>query len=197
MIEVEHEIFTEEAMTRPLFQEPSDDIMREDPRTGPKGFMFGGMSQATIASLAEEYFEAANLIIDAIKRNELEDYKLANAALFLYRHSFELILKAALDNPKQIHDLGKLADSFVHMVKERYRQDVPVWITRRMKELASIDPGSLAFRYGIYLDPLDKQNSRLNGEVYIDLHHLHSAMKALNTALVGAVGEIAMTRGWR
>jgi hypothetical protein len=196
MIEVEHEIFTKEAMTRPLFQEPSDDIMREDPWTGPKGFMFGGMSQATMAGLAEEYFEAANLI-DAIKRSELEDYKFANAALFLYRHSFELVLKAALDKPKRIHDLGKLADSFVQLVKERYHQDVPGWVTHRIKELASIDPGSLAFRYGDYLDPLKERCARLNGEVYIDLHHLQAAMKALNSALVGAVGEIAMTRGWR
>ena len=197
MIEVEHEIFTKEAMTRPLFQEPSEDIMREDPWTGPKGFMFGGMSQASTASLAEEYFEAANLIIDAIKRNEVEDYKLANAALFLYRHSFELILKAALDKPKQTHDLGSLADSFAHMIKERYHEDVPAWIMRRLKELAAIDPGSLAFRYGDYVDPLDKQNSRLKGEGYIDLHHLQAAMKALNTALVGAVGEISMTGRWR
>jgi hypothetical protein len=38
MIEPEHEIFTEEAMIGPLFQEP-----REDPWTGPNGFMFGGV----------------------------------------------------------------------------------------------------------------------------------------------------------
>ena len=197
MTEVEHDIFTKEAMTRPLFQEPSEDIMREDPWSGPKGFMFGGMSHASTASLAEEYFAAANLIIDAIKRNEVEDYKLANAALFLYRHSFELILKAALGKPKQIHDLGKLADSFAHTVKECYREDVPTWIMRRLKELAAIDPGSLAFRYGDYVDPLDKKNTRLNGEIYIDLDHLQTAMKALNTALVGAVGEIATIRGHR
>jgi HEPN domain-containing protein len=192
-----HEIFTEDAMTRPLFQEPSPEIEREDPWTGPKGFMFGGMSQATVASLAEEYFEAANLIIDCIKRNELEDYKLANAALFLYRHSVELILKAALIEYDRTHDLNRLAGSLADKVRSDYKQEVPEWIMLRLKELAAIDPGSVAFRYAAYRDPLTKQSTGLVGEIYVDLLHLQRAMKALNTALVRAVGEIAMARGWR
>jgi len=46
-------------------------------------------------------------------------------------------------------------------------------------------------------DPLTKQDIRLDGEVYVDLFHLQWAMKALNTALVSVVSEIAMARGWR
>jgi hypothetical protein len=191
------DIFTEEAMTRPLFQEPSPEIEREDPWSGPKGFMFGGMAQATVASLAEEYFDAANLIIDCVKRNEVEDYRLAHAALFLYRHSIELILKAAVGKYDRIHDLGRLANSFADMVKSRHGQNVPVWIMRRLKELAVFDPGSLAFRYGVNRDPLTKRDVPLDGEVYVDLFHLQQAMKALNTALVSVVSEIAMARGWQ
>lgn len=183
MNRAEREIFTKEAMTRPLFQEPTPDIERPDPWTGPKGFMLGGMSHANTASLAEEYFEAANALIETIKRNEVEDYKVANAALFLYRHSCELILKAGLPPAtlakKRIHDLGKLADSFAHWVREHDGQQVPTWIISRLKELAAIDPGSLAFRYGAYLDPLNGGKPGLDGELYIDLHHLQAAMKAL------------------
>jgi hypothetical protein len=39
-------MFNESAMTRPLFEEPSDEIERVDPFSGPKGFMFGGMCSA-------------------------------------------------------------------------------------------------------------------------------------------------------
>lgn len=197
MIEHPPDIFTEEAMTRPLFQEPTSEIEREDPFSGPQGFMLGGMSQATMASLAEEYFDAANLIVETIRRGDWEDYKLANAALFLYRHSAELILKAALGQYERTHDLSRLADSFAAMVKERYGQEVPAWIIHRVKELAAIDPGSTAFRYGRYFDPLERPGAPLNDEIYVDLRHLQSAMMALNTALVGAASEIAMSRGWR
>jgi hypothetical protein len=189
--------FTEDAMTRPIFQEPTPDIEPEDPFSGPKGFMYGGMSQATMASLAEEYFDAGDLILDAIKRDDIEDYKLANAALFLFRHAAELILKAGLGQFDRTHDLSRLADAFAAFVKKEHNEDVPRWIVGRLKELAAIDPGSLAFRYGEYRDPLDNARPSLNGEVYVDLRHLQAAMKALKAALVPAVGGISGRPGWR
>ena len=188
-------IFTDEAMTRPLFEEPTPAIEREDPFSGPQGFMLGGMAQATTASLAQEYFDAAHLIVETIKRGEWEDYKLANAALFLYRHSTELVLKAALGRHERTHDLARLADRFAELVRKRYGQDVPAWIIERIKELAAIDPGSVAFRYGQYLDPLDDQGAPLSGEIHIDLRHLQSAMQALNSALIGAIAELALAEG--
>lgn len=134
------DIFTEEAMTRPLFEDLTGDHAREDEWCGPHGFAIGGMMQANTASLAEEYFTAANELVDAIKEKRIADYRIGNAALFLYRHSCELILKAALPASKRTHDLTGLTDSFVEMIKEKYGQDVPAWVVRRMKELAAIDP---------------------------------------------------------
>lgn len=190
-----------EAKSRPLFQEPSPEIERTDPWSGPKGFMLGGMVQSNDASLAEEYYHAAEAIIDAIRHDEIEDYKVANAALFLYRHSCELILKAALPPDvraaKRTHNLASLADSFAYWVKEREGRVVPAWVLRRLKELAAIDPGSEAFRYGNYLDPLTSDPKGLSGEVYVDLGHLRRAMTALNTALVSFAWEIRMARGER
>lgn len=179
------DVFTEEAMTRPLFEELTGEHTREDEWSGPHGFAIGGMMQANTASLAEEYFAAANELVDAIKEKRIADYRIGNAALFLYRHSCELILKAALPGAKRGHDLIDLTDSFVAMAKEQYGQDVPAWIVRRMKELASIDPNSTAFRYGKYGTPI------------VSLPHLQAVMLALNTALVSAVAEIKMARGWR
>jgi hypothetical protein len=190
-------IFTEDAMTRPLFEELAEHHAREDGWSGPHRFALGGMVQANNASLAEEYFAAANELIEAIKDKRVEDYRIANAALFLYRHSCELILKAALPEPKRTHDLSGLADSFVEMVKAQHREEVPSWIVRRMKELAAIDPQSTAFRYGDYHAPIDGNGSPIDFEAYVSLPHLQAAMLALNTALVAAVSEIKMARGWR
>lgn len=184
------EIFTEEAMTRPLFEELTGDHAREDEWSGPHGFAIGGMMQANPASLAEEYFAAANELVDTIKEKRIADYRIGNAALFLYRHSCELILKAALPASKRTHDLIDLTSSFVEMVKERYGQDVPAWIVRRMKELAAIDPNSTAFRYGDYRSPIDAGDSPIEFEAYVSLSHLQAAMLALNAALISAVTEI-------
>jgi len=191
------DVFTEEAMTRPLFAELTGDHAREDEWSGPHGFAIGGMMQANTASLAEEYFVAANELMDAIREKRIADYRVGNAALFLYRHSCELLLKAALPDAKRVHDLISLTDSFVEMVKERYGQDVPAWIVRRMKELAAIDPNSTAFRYGEYRTPIDADDSPIEFEAYVSLSHLQAAMLALNTALVSAVAEIRIARGWR
>lgn len=190
------DVFTEETMTRPLFEELTGDHAREDEWSGPHGFALGGMMQANAASLAEEYFAAANELVDAIKDKRIADYRIGNAALFLYRHSCELILKAAMP-AKWGHDLVGLTDSFVAMVKEQYGQDVPGWIVRRMKELAAIDRGSTAFRYGAYGTPIDAADKPIAFEAYVSLPHLQAAMLALNTALVSAVAEIKMARAWR
>ena len=188
------EVFTEEAMTRPLFEELTGDHARDDEWSGPHGFAIGGMMQANEASLAEEYFAAANELVDAIAEKRIADYRIGNAALFLYRHSCELILKTALPGAKRVHDLIGLTDSFVTMVKDQYGQDVPPWITRRMKELAAIDPNSTAFRYGNYGAPIDATDVPIEFEAYVSLPHLRAAMTALNTALVGAVAEIILAR---
>lgn len=190
------DVFTEEAMTRPLFEEPTGDHAREDEWSGPHGFALGGMMQANAASLSEEYFAAANELVDAIKDKRIADYRIGNAALFLYRHSCELILKAAMP-AEWGHDLIDLTDRFVAMVKERYGQDVPAWIVRRMKELTAIDPGSTAFRYGAYGTPIDAADQPIEFEAYVSLPHLQAAMLALNTALVSALNEIRMARGDR
>lgn len=188
-------VFTQEVMTRPLFEEPAEHHAREDGWSGPHGFVFGGMAQASFASLAGEYFVAANELIECIKDKRVEDYRIANAALFLYRHSFELLLKAALPVPRRTHSLVDLTEAFTEMVSTTYNESVPDWMRARLKELAAIDPGSVAFRYGDYKSPVDGNGAPIGFEAYVDLRHLQASMLALNTALVRAVGEIKMMRG--
>lgn len=76
-------------------------------------------------------------------------------------------------------------------------RDFPGWIVRRMKELAEIDPGSTAFRYGAYGTPIDAADQPMEFEAYVSLSHLQAAMPALNTAPVSKVDGIKVAWGDR
>lgn len=177
-------IFIEATLTRPLFEEPSEAIERTDPWSGPQGFMVGGMALVTKAELGQQYFDAATLLIEAIRRGDCEDYRLAYPTLFLYRHWLEVTIKSVLGPGIKGHDLGKLTGLFESMVKERFGQEVPSWITARLKELAAIDPGSTAFRYGENYDRQRKADVSVDGETCVDLGNLQAVMAALNAAFV-------------
>lgn len=168
-----------EAMTRSLFEEPTEDIEREDPWSGPKGFLVGGMAIPIKCELGQQYFNAANLLIVSIQRDEIEDYKLVNPILFLYRHSIELTVKGLVD--VWGHDLAALADTFAAAIKNRFGHTVPDWVTARLKEIAAMDPNSTGFRYADGM-PAD--------EVHISLDHLQRSMDALNRTLLSLSGAL-------
>jgi len=175
--------FFEDQVHRPLFEEPTDDIERADAWEEPLGFLVGGMANMSLEQLGEQYFEAANVLLETIRKHQWEDYRLANPALFLYRHSIELLLKAAMRGTAKNHDLDRLADDFVVFVKSEFGKDVPSWITARIKEFAKIDPRSTAFRYSETLDKTANKHRAVDGEFFVDLRHLQRAMNALKAAL--------------
>jgi hypothetical protein len=199
------ELFTKDATTRPLFEPLSEQHERPDEWSGPLGFVIGGMATYGVqaerdGALSEQYFNAATGLIDAIIDRRIADYQVANAALFLYRHSFELLLKAGLPAKtrakKDIHHLGDLAKSYAHH-KNAAGKNVPPWVVKRCEELAAMDPGSEAFRYGEYGTPKASDGSAIEDEIHVDLFHLKAAMLALNTALVSQNWSIRMARGDR
>ena len=199
------DIFTKEAMTRPLFEPLSEQHERPDEWSGPLGFVLGGFARPAMqaerdGALAEQYFNAGAALIDDILDHRVADHTIANAALFLYRHCFELLLKAGLPpqvrEKKDIHDLGKLVRSYAHH-RKKAGETVPSWVIRRCDELAAVDPGSEAFRYGDYGLPKAKDGTPIMDEVHVDLVHLRTAMLALNTALVSQNWLIRMARGYR
>jgi hypothetical protein len=183
-------VFTEETMTRPLFDVSLEGIEREDEWSGPHGFLFDPMTIPTQAELSRQFLDAANLLAEAILRKEVADYTLTNPVIFLYRHSVELILKSALGGNAEGHKLDALADTFARRCKEQHGQDVPAWITARLKEIARVDPNSTAFRYAEKWDAASKRHVRIDSSFHVDLHHLQRSMAALHTALAGVVGKI-------
>ena len=163
-----------DAMKRPLFEEPSPACERSDPWSGPKGFMFGGMCLPTrpYIDTAQQYFEAASLLIVAIEQESVADYTLANPIFFLYRHWLELMVKEVVGRCRE-HTLETLVRKL-----ESYLRDegiaTPKWVMERFKEIAAIDPDSTTFRYAEKYIP---------GEIYVSLPHLKRVMAVLNVVL--------------
>lgn len=190
-------IYTDDAMSRPLSEPLSERHERVDAWSEPLGFVVGGMAHAARqvdrdGILAEQYFTAANALIDATAQGHVADYQVANAALFLYRHTFELLLKAGLPpavrNAQRTHNLAALGQTYVqHRSSEGVK--VPRWALRRLEELAALDPDSQAFRYG------SSGIASKSDELHVGLFHLKASMLALYSALVEQNWSVRMARG--
>nr|WP_295740341.1 hypothetical protein [uncultured Acidocella sp.] len=187
--------FTAEQMHRPLFEEPGPHLERASSEDGPLGFMIGGMANLGPQHIGQQYYDAAVLLLEAIKSGDATDDQIALPALYLYRHSVELFLKAALGNTAKTHDLAALAAQFKALIKAEFDADLPAWIDNRINELASIDPSSTAFRYSETWSKAAKKNVPLEGEFHVDLAHLKDAMWALNVALLGVIASVACGEG--
>lgn len=177
--------FADEPLTRPLFEEPTPDIERPDAWSGPHGFLFDGMTIPNPLELSRQFLDAADQLVERVRRQECEDYRIAFPALYLYRHAIELALKCALGGDARGHRLDVLADVLQARCREQHGQDVPAWIMERLRELARHDPTSTAFRY---------TDGRLRWMIedgaHVDLYHLQRAMTALHNALASVVGRI-------
>lgn len=140
--------------------------------------MFGGWSlpSGTAWEMAEQYFDAANLLVESIERDQMEDYRLGTPVLYLYRHWLELCVKSII-GPIRGHDLAALSCRMVSSLSKR-NVEVPHWVTARILEMAKIDPSSTAFRYA---------GDSIADEIYVRLPHLRDAMRLLHVALASVV----------
>jgi hypothetical protein len=184
-------VFTDAQMHRPLFEEPTPELERSSPTDGPPGFMIGGMANLAYPHIGQQYYDAAVLLLEAIKFGDATDDQLAHPVLYLYRHSVELFLKAALGSAAKTHDLAVLAAQFRALVKAEFNAELPAWIDSRINELAAIDPNSTSFRYSETWNKTAKKDVPLEGEFHVNLAHLKDAMWALNVALVGVIASLA------
>lgn len=144
----------------------------------------------TKLEMAQQYLHAANILSETIKRQEQEDFRLANPVLFLYRHALELALKALLRSGSTHHKLDVLGADLKAHVRLKYQQDVPAWILERLNQLAAIDPNSMAFRYAEEKYGGSKQFSPVEGEKYVGVAYLQRSMNELFAALAGAAEKM-------
>jgi hypothetical protein len=188
------DVFTEEAMTRPLFEEPTPEIERMDASSGPHGFMIGPMGLIpSKQDIGLEFYDAANQLVEAIKQGRCEDYRLVNPVLYLYRHAIELFVKGLMNSSKHDHDLAKLARQLEAYARTK-KVTVPAWVDARLREIARMDPGSTMFRYASNYDRDARRPAPVQTEVYVDIPHLQKAMRALVIALAGDYADLSDRR---
>lgn len=176
----------ESILEQPLFEELSDKHEREDAYGGPYGVMIGGMALPTKYDLAVQYLDAADYLVACIRKQEVEDFTLANPILFLYRHSIEMLIKSLLPDERNTHNLAGLIALYQEHVRRKYSCKVPGWILDRIKDIDEVDPGSTAFRYAENRDKKSKDCVPVDGEIHVYLANIQTVAKALHSALNNA-----------
>jgi len=158
----ESDVFIEHArLHTPIFQELPDEI----DETWQHGAVIGGMAFRDRRQVAKSYKLAADeLVVLALTKHE--PHELDFPILFLYRHTIELYLKAALAHPPEHHDLSKLS----RLLEVEAGGQLPDWMRDRLRDFHEIDLRSSIFRYA---DPGPP------GELWIDFHQLQAVMDKL------------------
>ncbi|MEI4263835.1 hypothetical protein [Roseovarius sp. D0-M9] len=130
-----------------LFWETEIEFERFDEWSEPKAFAFGDMDmleEKNLGQIAENYFRCADVLIERVLKNDLEDFVAQFPIIYLTRHAVEVMLKRIVlaqsgEPAGNEHSLHKLAN----MVS-----GVDPWALRRIQELNAIDPNSEDLRYG-------------------------------------------------
>lgn len=176
-----------------LFVDFDIGMQREDAYSGPFVFSLTPMGKPSLLELSQQYFDAADSLIESIKKYQIEDYKIGYPTLYLYRHSIELILKFITDSSENTHNLNKLTQSFIDYVTKHHNQPVPDWIKESLRELAKTDPTSTAFRYAEDKYDGKKQPATSVDDVYVYVVSFQSKMNDLYKALNRVATHFART----
>ncbi len=149
----------------PLFQEPSEEISE----SWQNGTLIGGMACRDLPQVARAYKLAADELLK-VAQSKYEPHELDYPVLFLYRHTVELYLKAALKNPPETHDLSTL----IQLLEAESGRKIVGWVKDRLWDFHKIDKMAALFRYA---DPL------ANDELWIDFHQLQIVIGKLVQAM--------------
>lgn len=176
----------EEARTRPLFEEITPDIERPGAWSGPHGFLFDAMTLISRPEMSQQFLDAADHLVEGIRRLEHEDYRMGYPILFLYRHAIELALKAALHKEANHHRLDTLFGDLRRIHRETTGREAPHWMSERIAELARFDPTSTDFRY-----PGIGAGGWKAAGLHVDVYHLRRAIHELHAGIVTIVAALS------
>ena len=152
-------------LNSPLFQEPPEEL----DETRGHGTLVGGMARRDLPQVARAYKRAADELLEQAL-SKYESHELDYPVLFLYRHTVEVYLKAALDKPPAHHDLSMLIQS---LEAESGKKLAP-WVRDRLWDFHRIDKMAALF---LYADP------PADGELWIDFHQLRAVIDKLAQAI--------------
>lgn len=174
-----------------LFVDFDESMQREDAYSGSLVFSLTPMCQPSLLELAQQYFDAADVLVESIKKQRIEDYRIAYPTLYLYRHSIELILKFITNPNSNSHNLDALTEKFISYVNEKHHQSVPDWVINTLKELAKTDPTSTAFRYAEDKYNGSKQPYSSVEDIYVYVVNFQKRMSELFNALLRVAANFA------
>lgn len=149
----------------PIFRDPSDEI----DETWQHGTLIGGMACRDLPQVARAYKLAADELLKQAM-SKYEPHQLDYPVLFLYRHTVEVYLKGALDNPPEHHDLSTL----IRLLEAESGKQIAGWVTDRLWDFYRIDKMAALFRYA---DP------PASCELWIDFHQLQAVIGKLVQAI--------------
>lgn len=145
----------------PIFREYSEEILTQNV------WMIGGMvEKQNVLDLANSYKQAGDILVD-IGINDENNKELIYPAIYNYRHSTELYLKAILTKYKKTHKLKTLYSNFKILIKENYQEEIPIWFENIILVFDEFDPEGTYLRYG---------NGSYNDEIFINLAHIKLQM---------------------
>jgi HEPN domain-containing protein len=130
-----------------LFEEPDEHWQRDDEWSFPKSVSIGWpiFSEPTPEDFRDfsiRYFQASCSLCEIVNDNKVEDYVASFPIIFLFRHSVELALKAAVlhltGSHKGGHDLSKLMKEVTGL---------PDWAATWITELHCLDERSTGLRF--------------------------------------------------
>ena len=151
-------------MTRPIFEDPPDDMAE---RAGALVINWNGNAGTSAPEVRDAFRLAAERLLDtALARGET--WEAVYPILYCYRHALELALKGVLSS--QGHNLSTLWDAARPLVVARLPGDDVAWLGERIAEFIHTDPRSTAFRYH---DAVPKKRET---ELWVDFHHLRATM---------------------
>ncbi len=138
------------------------------------GVLVGGMaSEPDRIALARAYRDAAGYLIDSALASG-EPWRLSYPIFYLYRHALELYLKAALPQPRPVHDLQPLIGQFAELLRRRIGVDIAADVRDDLLAFAAIDPDAQGFRY---TDTTRGERRVLPGEYWVSLRDLQRLME--------------------
>ena len=133
------------------------------------GTLIGGMACRDLLQVARAYRLAADeLLKQGLKK--YEPHELDYPILFLYHHTVEVYLKAALNDPPEHHDLNRL----IQLLEVESGGKILGWVRDRLWDFHRIDKMAALFRYA---DP------PADGELWIDFQQLQGVISKLVQAI--------------
>jgi HEPN domain-containing protein len=155
------------SLNTPFLTEPSQNIGEN----WKNGILVSGFSEfGDNFYLAKSYKLAGDRLIEAALANN-ESAELYAPAIFNYRQSVELYMKAILGKYEKSHDLSSLLKKLKVYLKNEFNILPPTWFEDTVLTFNELDPSGTIMRYGGHCSM---------EEMFIDFDHLKSLMSLMS-----------------